>query len=449
MKLASFLSGGDQHIAAWRSPSRTPRAGADIEVYAESLAILEKACFDLVLAGDVFPDAIESSDIRSQMPTYDRLEPITMLAALARSSRRIGLVATASTTFNAPFHVARKFASLDRISNGRAGWNLVTTSTPSDALNFGLKQHPPHQERYERAEEFVNVVLGLWHSWNDDAFIRDRASGRYFRPEGMHVLNHHGKHFDVLGPIDIPRSPQGHPLIVQAGSSGPGQALAARVADVVFTSQNIVTSAKAFYAGLKAKVAEFGRAPEHCHILVGLLPCVASTEKAAKEKFEEVQSLIPSAVALSKLAHILGDIDLSLYPLDAPLPRDLPPGNGIMSRRDSIQSLGERRGFTLRQLAAYIGGTRGHWNLVGTPEFIADQMQEWVEAGAADGFLIYPTVLPEGVKDFAEMVVPELQRRGVFRTEYEGETVRENLGLPIERFGLEETLQQLAASGAH
>jgi len=325
MKLATFLSGGDQHVAAWRLPERD-YIGSSIDLYQRSIEVAEAAGLHLVLVGDVFPDSTDTVETLSHMPNYDRLEPLTMLSALARCTRHIGLVATATTTYNEPFNVARSFASLDQISGGRAGWNLVTTSTPSFALNFGRSEHVEHSDRYQRAEEFADVVTGLWNSWDADAFIRNKSSGRYFRPEGLRLLDHHGANFSVRGPLDVAKSPQGRPLIVQAGSSDQGKNLAVRVADVVFTAQQTIAGGKAFCDDLKARCVAAKRDPRTLLVLVGLMPIAAPTKEMARSKFEFLQNLIPLEVSLAKLSHSLGGVDLSVYDPDSPLPMELPQG---------------------------------------------------------------------------------------------------------------------------
>jgi alkanesulfonate monooxygenase len=341
----------------------------------------------------------------------------------------IGLVATASTTYNEPYHLARKFASLDHLSCGRVGWNLVTSSTEAEALNFNREKHMEHTLRYERAREFVDVVTKLWDSWEDDAFSRDKESGVYFDPDKLHIPNHKGKHFLVRGPLNIARPPQGYPVIVQAGSSEAGQELAAQTAEVIFTAQQTLAEAQVFYSNVKEKLAKYGRSPEDVKIMPGVFPMIGRTEQEAKEKFDRLQELIDPKVGLGLLAGMLGKVNLSDYPLDEPLP-DLPETNLVKSRQKMLFDLARRENLTIRQLYLWVAGARGHWQILGSPKQIADQLEDWFVNGGADGFNIMPPYLPDSLDEFVELVIPELQHRELFRTEYEGRTLRENLGLP-------------------
>ena len=342
----------------------------------------------------------------------------------------LGLVTTATTTYNEPFHIARKFASLITSAAGAPDGILVTSSSPDEAFNFGLDAHVPHAERYDRAREFATVVKGLWDTWEDDAFLRNKEAGRYFDPAKFHMLNHKGRWFRVRGPLNVARPVQGYPIIVQAGSSETGMELAAETADVVFTAQRTLEQAQAFYADLKGRMAKFGREPEHLKILPGVMPIVGRTAKEAAEKFDYLQSLIHPAVGLSLLSDMLGGIDLTGYPLDGPFPNDLPDSNGGKSRAALITEMARKEGLTLRQVYLRIAGARGHWTVVGTPADIADQLEQRFRAGGADGYNIMPASLPTSLNEFVELVVPELQRRGLFRLEYEGPTLRDNLELP-------------------
>lgn len=431
MRLGTFLTAGGENMAGWRHPSVWFASRACFHDYLEATRLAEAAMFDLVLVADVAPSSRDPIEVLSRYAGYDHLEPLTLLSALAVTTEHIGLVATASTTYNEPFHVARKFASIDHLSRGRAGWNIVTTMTDTDALNFSRQAHVAHDERYARAEEFVDVVRGLWRSFDRDAFIRDKASGIYFKPEGLHLLDHKGPHFSVRGPIDIVPTPQSEPIMVQAGSSGPGMALGARVADVIFSTQQSVASGRAFCEGMREKARSFGRSGDDVVVLMALIPVVGATEAEARRKFDAIQALIDPIVALPQLSNYLGGIDLAAYDLDHPLPDDLPPGDGlqITSRRGPILELAHREGLTLRQLAQRIAGTRGHRSLIGTATSIADDLEEWVSSGAADGFLLVPPILPESLQDFATEVVPELQRRGLMRITRPRGTLRESLGL--------------------
>jgi alkanesulfonate monooxygenase len=354
---------------------------------------------------------------------------LTLLSALSVVTERIGLAATVSTTYNEPYHLARKFASLDYLSNGRSGWNLVTSATNSEAQNFNLDKHPEHALRYQRAREFVEVVTKLWDSWEDDAFLRDKESGVYFDPDKLHVANHKGEHFSVQGPLNVARPPQGYPVIIQAGSSEDGKNLAAETAEVIFTAQQTLEDAQAFYADVKGRLAKYGRSPDSLKIMPGIFPVIGRTEQEAKEKFEQLQELIHPSIGLGLLSGLVGGIDLSGYPLDGPLP-NLPDTELAKSRLKLVTDLAQRDQLTIRQLYLAIAGARGHRQISGTPEQIADQLEEWFVNEGADGFNIMPPYLPGGLDDFVDLVIPELQHRGLFRTEYEGKTLRENLGLP-------------------
>ena len=365
--------------------------------------------------------------------TVTSFEPLTLLSALAMTTRHIGLIATASTTFDAPYHIARRFASLDHISGGRAGWNVVTTSNPDAALNFGLTEHVEHDERYRRAREFYAVVTGLWDSWADDAWRRDQASGIFFDPARMHVLDHQGEHLSVRGPLNIARPVQGWPVIVQAGASEAGRQLAAETAEVIFASSRTIEDARAFYADMHQRLRALGRAPDALKILPGALVITGRSRAEAEEKKARLDSLVHPDSGVPNLSMRLG-VDASGFDLDAPLP-EIPPSNASQSGRDSLVALARRENLTVRELAQLVGGYGG-LQMVGTPGEIADTMQEWLETGASDGFnVMFPTV-PTGLDEFVDLVVPELQRRGIFRRAYAGNTLRENLGLarPANRF---------------
>jgi FMN-dependent oxidoreductase (nitrilotriacetate monooxygenase family) len=428
MKLGAFLTATGQHVAAWRDPAVKPDGGVNFEEYARAAAIAERGRFDMMFLADnagVWQRDIDSGG-RSSRAAY--FEPITLLSALAARTSRLGLVATATTSFNEPYHVARKYASLDHISQGRAGWNLVTSANEAEAFNFGFDEHLRHAERYERATEFADVVLGLWQSWDDDAFDRDAASGRYFDPEKLRVLNHKGRYFSVRGPLNVPRTPQGRPIIVQAGSSDAGMDLAASCADVVFTAQPALADAQAFYKELKGRLARYGRAPDDLKIMPGLSPVAGRSRAEAQATFDGLQALMDPQIALGMLMSLIG-VDLRAYPIDGPFP-DLLESNTGKGRLKVVADTARRENLTILQLATKVAGARGHHMAIGTAADIADRMEEWFRAGAADGFNIMPQTLPGGLEDFVDLVVPELQRRGLFRTEYEGSTLRENLGLP-------------------
>lgn len=435
IKLGAFLLFTGHHVAAWRHPQAS--VGTEFENYLELARLAEAAKFDAIFFADGVAARlkdVEAASRKAHSGVYP-FEPITLLSALSSVTRNIGLIATASTSFSDPFNLARQFASLDRLSGGRAGWNLVTSSDPDAAYNFGHDGQILHADRYERAEEFADVVLGLWDSFEDDAFIRDRQSGRYFDPQKLHRLDHSGKHFKVRGPLNIPRSPQGRPVLVQAGASEPGKELAARTAEAVFAAQITLEEAVAFYADVKGRLAKFGRSHDDLKILPGIFPIVGRTESEAQEKFESLQTLIQPEVGLNLISQLSG-VDLSAHPLDGPVPDNPPATNAGKSRQALVLDLARRENLTIRQLYLRIAGARGHWQVVGTPVEIADVLEERFENYGADGFNIMAPLMPGGLADFINLVVPELRRRGLFRTEYEGTTLRENLGLkrPANRF---------------
>lgn len=434
LKLGAFLMATGHHVAAWRHPDVPANAGLDFKHYRHLAQVAEAARFDALFVADSV--AAATGDIASRMARSDHFEPLTLLSALSAVTDHIGLIATATTTYNEPYHVARKFASLDHLSGGRAGWNLVTSDAAAEAQNFGRLEHVGHAERYSRAREFHQVVTGLWDSWTDDAFTRDKVSGQYYDPARLHVLDHEGEHFRVKGPLNVARSPQGQPVVVQAGSSEVGRDLAAQTAEVVFTAQTSLGSAQAFYADLKGRLAAYGRSEESLKIMPGVFIVVAETEALAREKFESFQDLVEPEVGVALLGRMLGNFDLSGYALDAPLPELPLTDSGQRSRQKLLTDLAADENLTLAQLGRRIAGGRGHYSLIGTPVQIADELQTWFEQGAADGFNVLVPHLPGGLEDVARLLVPELQRRGLFRTEYEGTTLRENLGLqkPSNRF---------------
>lgn len=434
IKLGAFLTATGQHIAAWRHPEVPADAGINLQEYISIVRLAEHGKFDMMFLADnagIWDRELES-DGRSSRAAY--FEPITLLSALAAVTTNIGLVATATTTFNEPYNVARKYASLDHLSGGRAGWNLVTSANEAEAYNFGFDVHVAHADRYARAKEFAEVVLGLWDSWEDDALLFDKKGGRFFDPEKLHMLNHKGQRFQVRGPLNVPRTPQGRPIVVQAGSSDAGMDLAAWCADVVFTAQPSLSDGIAFYDELKGRVEKAGRPRDDLKIMPGLSPVVGRTREEAQGRFQELQELIDPIVGLGLLSSMAGH-DLKGYPIDEPFP-DLPDSDTGKGRLKVLRDTAQRENMTIRQLYTRIAGTRGHNLVVGTAEDIADQMEEWFRADAADGFNIMPQSLPGSLSDFVELVIPELRRRGLFRSEYEGKTLRENLGLswPTTRF---------------
>ena len=429
MRLNAFLHPTGHHVAAWRHPDAQADAGANFEHYKRIARTAERGKFDAVFVAD-FAGSISSHelDAASRMAFDLSFEPLTLIAALAAVTERIGLIATVTTTFNEPFNLARKFASIDLISGGRSGWNLVTSVNASEAFNFGLDQHVLHADRYERAREFLQVVFGLWDSWEDTSFPRDKESGLFFDPATLHILNHKGKHFSVRGPLNVPRSPQGRPVLVQAGSSEPGRDLAGESAEVVFTAHQTLESAQEFYADVKSRAEAYGRDPDHVKILPGVFPVVGATRQEAENKYEQIQVLTHPVVGLDLLSGLVGG-DVRKYPIDGPLP-DLPETNGNKSRQRLLFEMARRENLSIRDLYLRVAGARGHWTIVGTPAYVADRLEEWFVGHGADGFNVMPPILPTGLDDFVDQVIPELQRRGLFRREYEGKTLRENLGLP-------------------
>jgi FMN-dependent oxidoreductase (nitrilotriacetate monooxygenase family) len=426
MHLNAFLMAVGHHEAAWRLPESDPFASTNIEHYKELARIAERGKLDSLFLAD--SPMLWNSIGRRPSGT---LEPTVLLTVLASVTKHVGLIATASTTYNEPYNLARRFATLDIISGGRAGWNIVTTAGIEAARNFNLDELPSHAERYARSTEFVDVSLKLWDSWDDGAALGDKQGGVWGDERRVYPPRHVGRHFKVEGALNVPRSPQGYPLLVQAGSSEDGKALAARYAEAVFTAQQTLEDGQAFYSDLKARARGFGRDPEGVKILPGLVPVIGATEAEARALDEELDRLIKPEYARKQLAHTLRlkeqDLDL-----DAELPKHLPDEDaieGAKSRYTLVVTLARRERLTVRQLIGRLGGGRGHRTFAGTPEQVADAMQHWWENGAADGFNVMPAVLPSGLGIFVDQVVPILQRRGLFRHEYAGATLRENYGL--------------------
>ncbi|BCY07519.1 LLM class flavin-dependent oxidoreductase [Actinoplanes sp. L3-i22] len=427
LHLNAFLMSVGHHEAAWRLPETDPRADLDVEHFKNLARIAERGKLDSVFLADgpVLWDQV------GRRPS-GVLEPTVLLTALAGATSHIGLIATASTTYNEPYNLARRFASLDIVSGGRAGWNIVTTAGLDAARNFNLDHLPAHKERYERAAEFVDVSLKLWDSWADDAVLADKENGVWGDDAKIYPPAHEGRFYRVAGALNVPRSAQGHPVLVQAGSSENGRNFAAQYAEAVFTAHQTLSDAQEFYDDLKRRAAEFGRDPDHIKILPGIVPVIAATPEAALAKEAELNGLIRPEYALPQLAALLGVPQNDLH-LDRQLPDDLPEEEAIegqKSRRTLVVNLGRRENLTVREIIARLGGGRGHLTFAGTPVQVADAIQEWFEAGAADGFNIMPPVLPSSLSDFVDQVVPILQGRGLFRTEYSGRTLREHYGLP-------------------
>ncbi len=428
MSLGAFVHETGQHVAGWRHPGAHTGAGVSFKEITQAAQTAERGLFDLFfLADSAAMSLLGSAESRGRMGKVVKFEPITVLSALAAVTSRIGLVGTVSSSFSDPYLLARQFASMDQISGGRVGWNLVTSNNEAEALNHSREAHLAHADRYDRAVEFAAVVQGLWESWDEDAFIRDPVSGVFFDPAKVHALNHKGRHFQVRGPLNIARSPQGRPVLVQAGASDTGRDVAARTAEVVFTAQTTFDQAQAFYADVLARLPAFGRSAEDVCILPGIYPVVGRTQAEAEDKFAALQALIHPAVGLAGLEATIG-VSLAGHDLDGPVP-EMPVTNGPRSRQALLLEAGRRDGLTLGQLCALNAGPRGHVLACGTAAQVADVMEHWFTDGAADGFNVMPAWLPGSLDDFVDMVVPELQRRGLFRTAYQGTTLREHLGL--------------------
>jgi FMN-dependent oxidoreductase (nitrilotriacetate monooxygenase family) len=436
LKLGAFVMATGHHIAAWRHPASEARAGHDIDHYRGLAQTAERGLFDLIFVADSPAgwDGDKDNEIRSRVSHSAHFEPVTLWSALSQMTEHVGFVATASTTYEDPYLLARKFASLDHISKGRAAWNVVTTAADV-SKNFSIPGHPAHSNRYERAEEFVDLVLDLWDSYEDDAIVADKESGVFLDPAKVHRVDHHGKVFDVAGPLNLARSPQGRPVVVQAGASEPGRELAARTAEAIFTANQTLADAQSFYSDLKRRLPKYGRRTDELVIMPGIFPVLGGTEQEAQANYDFIQSLVHPSIAWSILKQYYVGVDLSSYSLDDVAP-PLPAHTENNQSRLKLVSDLQARGLTLRQLYLSLATARGHRTVVGTPEQVADAIEEWFTQGAADGFNIMPPILPTALTDFVDQVVPILQKRGLYRTAYEGKTLRENLGLarPVNRF---------------
>lgn len=429
IRLGMFLRPCGHHLASWRHPEAQADAGENFEHFVRVAKTAERGLFDMLFSADT-PTVFTADEDGLERSHYVAwIEPFSLLAALAPHTQNIGLVCTTSTSFEEPYSVARKFASLDIISQGRSGWNVVTTGNPIAAQNYGEEPHLPKIERYRKAREFLDVVTGLWGSWDADAFIRNRETGIFFDSRKMHELNHHGDYYHVRGPLNVPRSPQGRPIIVQAGASEEGKELAAETADVVFTAHETLESAQDFYADLKGRMSKYGRHPDDLKIMPGLFVTVAPTEDEAKKKFQILQDLIHPEIGIALIERKMG-ISLSGCDIDGPLPT-IPPSTVLSSRVDQMVETAKRDGLTIRGLYQRFAASRGHFAIAGSPKQVADHMQLWFEKKAADGFNFMAPIFPGGLEDFVDLVVPELQKRGLFRTRYEGRMLRENLGLRL------------------
>ncbi|GAA4074606.1 LLM class flavin-dependent oxidoreductase [Streptomyces shaanxiensis] len=428
LHLNAFLMSTGHHEASWRLPESDPYAHVDLAHYVHLARIAERGTFDSLFLAD----GPQLWNNLAQRPA-GALEPLTLLTALATATEHIGLIATASTSYNSPYNLARKFASLDIISGGRAGWNIVTTAGAEAARNFGLDAEPAHAERYARAAEFLDVAQKLWDSWEDDAVVADKAAGVWGDDAKIHPPRHRGTYFSVEGALNVPRTPQGYPLLVQAGSSENGKHFAARYAEAVFTAQQTIEDARAFYADLKARTAQAGRDPDHIKVLPGIVPVIGSTQAEALAAEQVLEDHIVYAHGVGRLESLL-QLEPGALELDAELPADLPSEDaieGAKSRYTLVVELARRERLTVRQLIGRLGGGRGHLTFAGTPEQVADAIETWFTQGAADGFNIMPPVLPSGLDAFVDHVVPILRARGLLRGEYgPRQTLRERYGLP-------------------
>ncbi len=432
MHLCAFIMATGHHIASWRHPDVPLENGTDVRYWANLANIAERGKLDAIFLydGAGLPGMKLEHMCRGDRATF--FDPMTLLPALAMVTDKIGLVATSSTTYDQPYYVARRYLSLDHISGGRAGWNLVTGVNRNEALNFGLAMQP-HAIRYARAREFADVVRGLWDSWADDAFVMDKQSGRFFNPDAVQALEHHGEFFTVRGPMCVARSPQGQPVMVQAGGSEPGRELAAETADMVYSVQADLQGAQEFYADVKSRMAKFGREPDELKIMPGVYTIIGRTAQEAEDKYGELSALVDENVAAALLSQCLGGADLSSYSLDGPVPTGLTTIAGTTHLKLLMQIARDRK-LSLRELAVEVtAGGYGHWTVRGTPAQVADQLEERFSAYAADGFNLMPATLPGGLEDFVDLVVPELQRRGLFRSDYSSTTLRGHLGLARPR----------------
>ncbi|MDX3974144.1 LLM class flavin-dependent oxidoreductase [Shinella sp.] len=428
--LGTILYPSGHHVAAWRHSSTQVDANIDVNHYVRAARDAEAAGFEIAFISDRLGVPRSRAEALRRIDEWSHgFEALTLAAAVAMATRTIGVVATASTTFNEPYNLARQFASLDLISNGRIGWNIVTSSLEQESDNFNPGPDFDHAARYARADEFVDAVKSLWQSWNPDGFVRDKESGVFFGPDAVKSVDHDGPYFRSKGPLNVIPSRQGRPLLVQAGSSDAGKALAARTADVVFTAQTDIVSARGFYQDIKRRSSAAGKNAHDVLILPGIFPVIGETRSQAEDKYAELQNLIQPDVALSLLETYLGDVDLSGVDIDGPLP-DLPVSNSIRSRQALLTEFARKEGLSVGALARHIAGARGHWQVIGTPDDVAGQIEDWTARGAADGFMLLPPTFPEGQDDFIRTVVPLLRKRDLLSPGPQTGSLRERLGLP-------------------
>ena len=427
MKLGMFYWPCGHHLAAWRHPDSVADSGANLPHLIELAKMAERGLFDMLFMADSL--SFWRGDLEAMRhDSYGTwIEPFTLMCALAQHTKHIGLVCTSTTTYDQPYLLARRFASLDLVSGGRAGWNLITSANKAEAASFGFDQHMEKADRYRRAREFAHVVRGLWNSWEDGVYIRDKESGVYLDKDKVNVLEHEGAFFRARGPINVPPSPQGEPVMVQAGASDDGRELAAATAEVIFGAQQTLDGAQEFYGDVKGRMAAHGRQPDDLKIMPGLLVCVGHTNEEARRKYDRLQDLIDPRAGMELLSKRL-DFDLTGYPVDGPLP-DMPENKIVSTRRELFVDIARRENLTIRDLYRRVAGARGHMEVIGTPVEIVDMMEQWVAEKGCDGFNVMPPVFPGDLHDFVDLVVPELQRRGLYRTAYTGTTLRDNLGL--------------------
>lgn len=437
MKLGLYLVQAGYHEGAWRDPSVPAGGGIDIDHYADLAALAENAAFHFVFFADT-PSVVERDNASiARAGRNDGFEPITLLSALSSRTQNLGLVATATTTYYQPYHLARMLASLDHLSRGRAAWNIVTSGFKSEAPNFGDEELADHDTRYARAREFVEVVKGLWDSWEDGAFIRDKQNGIFADTSKLHLLNHRGDYLSVRGPLNIARPPQGYPVLVQAGASEAGIEFASEVGEVIFTAEPSLENGRRYYASLKDRVRSLGRDDNQVHVMPGIVPIVGRTRQEACDMLQKLQSYVHPDLQIETASRWLGFVsDLHSMNLDSLVPATLPPTNFIQSRQKVLLELAARQKFTWRQLIRSVSDSKGHLMVVGTPDEVANAMVDTFDQRAADGFNVLPAAVPGGLRDFVELVVPELRRRDKFRSGYSGQTLRENLGLkrPLNGF---------------
>ncbi|MGE0745588.1 MAG: LLM class flavin-dependent oxidoreductase [Rhodospirillales bacterium] len=449
MKLGMFYWPCGHHMAAWRHPDGVADSGSNLPHLIEIAKLAEQGLFDMFFMADSVSFWRGHLDAMTRDSYGTWIEPFTLMCALSQHTKHLGLVCTSTSTYDQPYLLARRFASLDLISGGRAGWNLVTSANKLEADSFGRDEHMEKAERYRRGREFAHVVRGLWNSWADGAFVQDKESGLYLDKSKIDILEHRGTHFRVRGPLNVPPSPQGEPVMVQAGASDDGRELAAETAEVIFGAQQTLEGAQEFYADVKGRMARYGRAPDSLKIMPGLLVCVGRTHAEAAAKYEQLQDLIDPQAGMQLLSRRL-DLDLTGYPVDGPLP-ELPPNKYVSSRAQLFAEIGRRENLTIRDLYRRVAGARGHMEVIGSVTEVVDMMEAWVRGKACDGFNIMPPVFPGSLVEFNRLVVPELQRRGLYRTAYEGTTLRANLGITRPRWPTvraDAGAREHAASGA-